>query len=171
HGQIAGVEFRIETVGVAADVGRVVPGAVIHQRPVEELRPRVVAVAVVVEQVGGGHLADANRDPVDVADAGELVRAGLDPLHVAVQAERLADEQAADVRGRGDGPAAAVASGFSPFPSAGGFAPSASFAGSDCAIARGGTMPSSAPKTAAMSRRYLRSPRPAGATAAMPPPS
>ena len=52
--------------GVAANVGRIVPGPVVHQAPVLKLAARIVAVAVVVEPVGGRHLAVRHREPRNV---------------------------------------------------------------------------------------------------------
>ena len=45
------VELMHPAPGVAAHVGRVVPRAVVHHRPTHELSPRIVSVAVIVEEV------------------------------------------------------------------------------------------------------------------------
>ena len=57
---------------VAASVGRVVPTRPVHQRPVEELRARVVAVGVVVEDVGHRDLAGREDQARDCLVTGKL---------------------------------------------------------------------------------------------------
>src|SRR5450755_3833955 len=48
--------------GVAADVGRIIPSAVVHDAPADKLRARIVRVAVVVEEIG--HREAAHRHGV-----------------------------------------------------------------------------------------------------------
>src|SRR5882672_10784014 len=52
--------FHDRTYGIAPGIGGTVPGAVAHQAPVEELRARVVAVAVGIKEIGQAKLAGAN---------------------------------------------------------------------------------------------------------------
>src|SRR5437868_5851448 len=50
-GPAARVEFMHPAPGVAANVGRIIPCAVVHDAPSQELRSRIVAIAIVVEEV------------------------------------------------------------------------------------------------------------------------
>src|SRR5271157_2579597 len=85
-------------VGVSADVGGVVPGAVVHQGPVEELGARIVGVAVVVHHVGGRKFADGDGQPPHVALASDLVDVVRCPLPPAAAAESLTQKQPRDIR-------------------------------------------------------------------------
>ena len=89
----AGIDpFGDGAVGVAARVGRVVPGAGVHQRPVHELGSRVVRVGVVVEKVGGGDLAEGEDETTFVPGAGDLVLVVVDGVLAAAEADGLAEE-------------------------------------------------------------------------------
>jgi len=83
---------------VPANVGRIVPSAVVHQVPVHKLRARVVAVAIVVEPVRGRHSPGRNRQPRDVLVLGQLIRAGFDLLLLAAEADRLLHPASGHVR-------------------------------------------------------------------------
>src|SRR5207302_5743626 len=80
----------------------IVPGAVVHQRPVEEPNARVMAIAVVVENVLARELADRHREALDVAHAGNLIGRVLDLLLFAAEPARLPQEEPGDVRRRFD---------------------------------------------------------------------
>src|ERR1051325_9982823 len=51
YGPAAPVEFVHPTPRVAANVGRIVPCAVVHDAPSQELRARIVAIAVVIKEI------------------------------------------------------------------------------------------------------------------------
>ena len=85
-------------VGVSADVGGVVPCAVVHQGPVEELGARIVGIAVVVHHVGSRKFADGDGQPPHVALAGDLVFVVGCPLPPAPEAECLTHIQSRDIR-------------------------------------------------------------------------
>ena len=67
--------------GVAEGVGRVIPCLVGHQRPVHELRPRVVGVRVVVEDVLHVDASHGDRHPRHVALAAEVQGVVGDRFH------------------------------------------------------------------------------------------
>src|SRR4029077_19753457 len=71
-----------EAPGVAAGVGGKVPGAVVPEPPVHELRPGAVGVPVLVEVVARGQLPGLDLDAGPRLDARELVCPALDPLGV-----------------------------------------------------------------------------------------
>src|SRR5436190_21090705 len=52
HGPSARVEFVHPAPRVASNVGWIVPCTVVHGAPSQELRARIVAIAVVVEEIG-----------------------------------------------------------------------------------------------------------------------
>ncbi len=85
---------------VAARVRGVVPGAGAHQRPIEELRARVVRVGVGVEVVDEREFSRDDGQAPRRGGPGRLVRPVVDLFSLAAEAEHLADEQA---RGRHDG--------------------------------------------------------------------
>jgi hypothetical protein len=87
-----------ESPGVAAGVGRIVPGGVGPQRPVVELRPRIVGVAVGVEDVGDGEFARGEHHPPGAPPAGDLVLVVLDRVRGLPEAPGLPQEQAGEAR-------------------------------------------------------------------------
>lgn len=57
---MGGVQLVHPSPGVAANVGRIVPGAVVHDRPAQKLGARVMGVAIVVEEVRQRESSDGN---------------------------------------------------------------------------------------------------------------
>src|ERR1035441_7150124 len=83
HGQ-----FLHRPDGIAPYVGRIVPRAVVHQRPVHELTARIVAVPVVVKIVRQGELTRDQSEPADRLRSGYLTEAGVSAMP-ATLAENL----------------------------------------------------------------------------------
>src|SRR5215207_7507277 len=86
------VEFDHGSAGEARQVRWKIVGSGGPERPVVEGGAWVVRVGVVVEDVADGELADRERDPVDVARAGHLVRPVLDLLLLSAESDGLAEE-------------------------------------------------------------------------------
>ncbi len=63
------------TIGEAPGIGGIVEGAGIIDRPVQEIRPRVMSIAVGVENVGHGEFADGQDDIVGQMAAAQLIGA------------------------------------------------------------------------------------------------
>src|SRR5262249_26552892 len=72
--------------------------SVVHDGPGQELGARVVTIAVVVEQVGGGILSQNKCDAINVALGGDLVRTVLHLLLFAAETERLPYVQPSNIR-------------------------------------------------------------------------
>src|SRR5262249_14239075 len=109
---ILAIQLDFHAVGVATNVGGIIPRAIVHERPRQKLRPRVVTKAVVVREIGAGELAHVERDAIHVSLAGDLIGSILDVLLLAAEATRLPDVQAGDVGSRvGDADARDLAIG------------------------------------------------------------
>src|SRR5262249_38503899 len=100
QGPVFVVELDADAVGVAADIGRVVPGSVVHDGPGQELRARIVTVPIIVHQVAGGEFSQAEDNAVDSALAGDLVGTVLDLLQFVAQGECLPQVESGKVRSR-----------------------------------------------------------------------
>src|SRR5262249_47217713 len=79
-----------DAVCVATDIRGIVPGAVVHDRPGEELRARIVAVPVVVYEIRCGEFPDCECQALDVALARNLVARVLDFLLPTAETKGLA---------------------------------------------------------------------------------
>src|SRR5258707_1373755 len=77
--------------GVAARIGGIIPCAVVHHAPSHELGARVVAVAVVVEEVGDGEPADGYAVAGHGPRAGKLIGVTFDGLFFISEGEVLRD--------------------------------------------------------------------------------
>ncbi len=84
-------------VGVAAGIGGEIPGGVVEQRPVHELGARAAGVAVLVEVVAGGHLADLDLDPPHGFRARQLILGTLPCRGGVAEGQRPAQEAAGHV--------------------------------------------------------------------------
>src|SRR3984893_17009824 len=73
-------------------IGREVIGAGRPDRPVHEIRARILGVRIAVEKVADGETPDRPRDAVDVALPSELKRAVRNLFLLAAEAECLAEE-------------------------------------------------------------------------------
>ena len=62
-GPILQVEFVNPAPGIAPDISRIVPGAVVHYSPAHELSARIVRVPVVVKEIGNCEAAHCNAVP------------------------------------------------------------------------------------------------------------
>src|SRR5437588_11798068 len=56
------VQFHTSAPGISASVRRVIPCAIVHQRPIHKLRARIMAVAVVVENIVGAVFAEGKGE-------------------------------------------------------------------------------------------------------------
>lgn len=83
-------EIRDRRPGVAARVGRVVPGAGGKQRPVEEMLERIVSVAVAVEHVRHCQAPERDAQVVAIAHPRQLVGLRANVHLTAAEADSLA---------------------------------------------------------------------------------
>ena len=79
------MEFMHPAPGVAADIGRIVPGAVVHHCPAHELCARIVRIAVVIEEVGHGETARRDGVALDRTLTGKLVLIAIDGLFLIAE--------------------------------------------------------------------------------------
>ena len=90
--------------GVPARVGRIVPGAVIHHAPGEELRSRIVRKVVVVEKVARGKPSSCDRVADHGAIARQLILIALDVLFFLAETKIVRNVEARQIwLGRGGG--------------------------------------------------------------------
>ena len=98
HGPGARMKLVHPSPGVAACIGRIIPGAVVHDGPAHELGARVVRVAVVVEEIGerepAGDDGVAGHRPL----AAELIVSALNVLFLIAEAEIVRNIKARNVR-------------------------------------------------------------------------
>ncbi len=92
--------FQRHAPVVAARIGRVVEGAVRHERPVHELGARVGAVLVLVEHVEHAEVAGGQHHAALVDTARQLVEIGVHLFAAAAQSPGLADKRARPVEHR-----------------------------------------------------------------------
>src|SRR5439155_1292644 len=92
------VKFMHPAPGVSAGIGRIVPGAVIHDCPAHELGARVMCVAVIVQEIGDrkppGHDSVASHGTL----AGELVLRACDRFCFSPETEIVGDIDSCQVR-------------------------------------------------------------------------
>ena len=91
------VELLHDSPGVAARIGRIIPGAVVHHAPGHELRARIVRIGVVVEIIGDGEAPGIDGIARQRPIAAELIRVAFDVLLFRAEAEIVLDEQPGDV--------------------------------------------------------------------------
>lgn len=58
---------------VAANIGAIIPGAVVHDGPSQELSARLVRIPIVIEEIGQCEAADHYRVPDHGAGPGQLI--------------------------------------------------------------------------------------------------
>ncbi len=83
--------------GVAARVGGIIPGAVVHHSPGHELSARIVRIAIVVEKIGQGKTPDSDRVAGHGTLAGKLVLVALDVFLFRAEAEVVSKIEPGDV--------------------------------------------------------------------------
>jgi hypothetical protein len=86
--------FQRKTPRVTARISSEVEGAMRDEGPVQKLSARVVAIGIVVEEVGDGHVTSGHHHAALVDAARELIRVGFDGVGSTAQAPSLAQEQA-----------------------------------------------------------------------------
>src|SRR5579863_1992518 len=85
--------FHGNSPRVAAGVGSIVPGPIVHQCPIEKLRPGIVAVRVVVQQVGQAEFSKSQDNPLRILLSREFIQIRINPFLGSAQPNDLAQKR------------------------------------------------------------------------------
>ena len=85
------IELEVESPGVSAGVGGIIPGSLVHQGPIQKLAPGIVAVGVAVEKVVQTEFSRDQSDPGSIDTSSTLVLVRRDFLLFSTQAKNLLD--------------------------------------------------------------------------------
>src|ERR1017187_5365573 len=83
--------------GVTVNIGGVIPGSVVHHGPPDELRARLVRVAVVIEEIGGSEPAGGDAIASHRPIASELGLIALERLFLGSEAEIVRDVEPGEI--------------------------------------------------------------------------
>src|SRR5207253_9561316 len=92
------VDLLYPAPGITADVGGVVPGSVVHHGPTHKLCPRIMRVAIVIEEVRQREASCGDRVSIKRAPSSQLVRFAFERLFRGTKSEIVGDVEASEVR-------------------------------------------------------------------------
>src|SRR5262249_11464918 len=94
---VSGMEFMHPAPRVTADIGGVVPSAVVHDAPAHELLAGIVRVAIVVEKIGYRESTNSDAVAIHGTLAGQLVWVAAEGFSGGSQGEILREIQSRQV--------------------------------------------------------------------------
>ena len=95
---IGRMQLVVPTPGVTAHVCRVIPGAVVHDRPSDELRPRIVTVAIIVEKICDREPAKCHGVPIYGPAPGKLILIAIKRFTLGAPSEIVLNVCARQIR-------------------------------------------------------------------------